>query len=106
MKNLNELLELRKAIQVQLCDIEEQISAYEDGYTYWVNIRSYGSSTWEQIKNIQSIRDLVEEYSDGYDGIVCIYTDRTDLYNMLADIDYGCGRYHTLDELPKGIKGE
>tara|TARA_R110000772_G_scaffold27361_20_gene69678 strand:+ start:4162 stop:4521 length:360 start_codon:yes stop_codon:yes gene_type:complete len=60
---------------------------YDSGYIWLVQICSYGSSHWREFKNIHGVQELCNEYGDGYDGLLYIYT--TDL-KAKSPVDCGC----------------
>jgi hypothetical protein len=104
--NINKEIEaIRKAhlneLYQQLNTVEHLIKEYKDGYIYWVCIRSYGSQRWREYNNRQAINELVNEYGDGYDGLVDIYSNNPRLLNKVGEDTYMCDTYYTLDDLPE-----
>lgn len=91
---LNELYE-------QLDTVSTLIREYKDGYIYWVCIRSYGSVRWKQVNNRQEINELVDEYADGYDGKLDIYSNNPRLLKKVGRLSYMCDDYYTLEDLPE-----
>jgi hypothetical protein len=85
----------------QLSTIEKLIEEYKDGYIYWVCIRSYGSVRWKEVNNRQAITELVDEYYDGYDGQLDIYSNNPRLLNKVGEETHMCDTYYTLEDLPK-----
>lgn len=97
MKTLEELKAELAIAQAQVWNLQNQIQKIPDGYTYHICIRSYGSANWMEAINTQLIQKLCNEYQDGYDGLVEVYTD-----NPNMDVqEWGCLIPHTLDELPE-----
>lgn len=101
MKTIEQLkLELNQARE-RVSAILQEIAGTPDGYTYQVCVRSYGSKSWETPVNTVRIQDLADEYGDGYDGLVDVYTD-----NPLLEINHwGCLSIYTLNELPEDVRG-
>lgn len=91
---LNELYE-------QLNTVEHLIKEYKDGYIYYVCIRSYGSVRWRQYNNRKAITELLEEYGDGENGILDIYSNNPRLLKKVGEKTYMCDTYYTLEELPE-----
>lgn len=86
--------------EAKVSEIRSNINNIEDGFTYHIQICSYGSYSWKTSKNPYYIQELCNEYGDGYDGLIYVYTNNTSL-----DVDhYGCLTILTLDELPEDKK--
>ena len=90
-----------KELYGHLNTVQHLLNTCEDGYTYWTCVRSYGSSGWKRHFNRQSVDKLVDQYGDGYDGLVDIYTDNPRLLRRVGTESYACDTYHTLEELPE-----
>lgn len=95
-----EKAQLNKLYQ-HLSTVKHLIKEYKDGYIYWVCIRSYGSFRWRQCNNRQAITELIEEYGDGYDGQLDIYSNNPRLLNKVGVETYMCDTYYTLEDLPE-----
>ena len=92
--HLNELYQ-------QLNTVEHLIKEYKDGHIYWVCIRSYGSRRWREVNNRQAIDELVQEYGDGQDGQLDIYSNNPRLLKKVGKDTWMCDTYYTLEELPE-----
>jgi hypothetical protein len=90
-----------KELYLQLNTVEMLLNAYEDGYTYWVCIKSYGSSSWTQYPNLLVVSEIVDRYGDGYDGLVDVYSDNPELLKRVGETTYRCDTYFSLEDLPK-----
>jgi hypothetical protein len=89
-----------KIAEAKVSEIRSNINNAEDGFIYHIQICSYGSVSWETAKNPFYIQELCNEYFDGYNGLVYVYTNNTSL-----DLDhYGCLTIETLDRLPEDRK--
>ena len=97
MKKLEELKAELAAVRKQAWEIEKQIREMADGFTYHVCVSSYGSHSWSTCKNPVIIQELCDEYGDGYDGLVQVFTDNPNLEVN----EYGCLQLYSLDELPE-----
>ena len=104
--NINK--EIEAITKAQLTELYEHLNTvnnlikeYKDGYIYWVCIRSYGSFRWRQCNNRQAITELVEDYADGYDGQLDIYSNNPRLLNKVGVETYMCDTYYTLEDLPE-----
>jgi hypothetical protein len=65
----------------------QALKVYDSGYIWLVQICSYGSSSWNNYKNIHGVEKLVGEFGDGHDGLLSIFT--TDP-KAVAPNDFGC----------------
>lgn len=96
-QDIQNLLASLEEAKRKVYEIQEAIRTYQDGYTYHVLISSYGSHTWTVHHNSTSVQQILDEYGDGYDGLVEVYTDNPNPEFQ----DYGCGRgVYSLENLP------
>lgn len=97
-QDIQSLLASLEEAKRKVYEIQESIRTYQDGYIYHVLILSYGSQSWSIHYNSHSVQEILDEYGDGYDGLVEVYTD-----NPKPKLqDYGCLRdVCTLEELPE-----
>jgi len=70
------------------------IDAYEDGYFYICEVRSYGRNWKERPKNIKAVEDLCYEY-DGDHGIIDVYSNNPALSSLYT---YGNAYYVPSEE--------
>lgn len=94
------LSELYKQLRI----IERFMTDCKDGYTYWICIHRYGSSRWQELNNTYAVEQVIEEYGDGHDGMVDIYSNNPEYLSKVGEETYMCDSYYTLDELPGRIK--
>jgi hypothetical protein len=97
MNTIAEKLEQLGKLNREINLLKKEIAEHKDGYIYKVCIRSYGSVSWQEHFNPYTIQNIVDEYGDGYDGLVEVYTNNPDL-----KLDsYGCLTELSLEELPE-----
>jgi len=70
-KLLKEYVQAKRKADAKL----RAIHSYDSGYLWLVNICSYGSSSWRSFTNVHGVQELIDEYYDGYDGLLYIYTN-------------------------------
>jgi hypothetical protein len=100
MKTYEQLKAELNEAKKQVYALENELTEISDGFIYHTCVLSYGSSSWSTANNPHLIQELADTYGDGYDGLVKVYTDNSEL-----DINhYGCLSILTLDELPENRK--
>lgn len=100
MKTIEQLKAELETAKQQVWNIKNQIEDIADGYIYHICILSYGSSNWSTCANPFTIQELCDQYHDGYDGLVKVYTNNP---NLEVE-EQGCLRLYTLEELPENRK--
>ena len=84
--------------------VERLITECKDGYTYWICIHRYGSSRWQELNNKYTVEQVIEEYGDGHEGMVDVYSNNPKYLSKVGTESYMCDTYYSLDELPGRIK--
>ena len=99
MKNLEQL---KKAVETAKENHDKAMSellAFDSGYKWIVTVYAYGSKKSQVFSNVIPVNNLIEEYGDGYDGMLDIFTN--DPETPIAT-DWGCVskfKVVTLEEL-------
>ena len=100
MKTLALLKAELETAQQAVNTIRTEIQSLADGFTYVVCILSYRSKRWQDYHiNTFVLKELCDEYYDGYDGLVHIYSNNPKLAEELNH--WGCLTIFTLEELPE-----
>jgi len=101
MKKTIELLKAKlESAQLAVHILRDEIRKCADGFTYVISIHSYGSSTWHtEYTNTVFIQELCDEYRDGYNGLVHVYTNNPKINEEVKD--YGCLSVFPLEKLPE-----
>ena len=74
-KDMEELLKQLEAAEAEVVRIRTAISEFKDGYIYVTSLQIYGNEYWDVHTNVHPVNELYEEYFDGYNGILTIYTN-------------------------------
>lgn len=85
-KSYNELKMDVEYAENALSKAKAELNAYSDGYKYHVTVLSYGSRNNYTFRNEFGVRELIDEYWDGYDGLLNIYTTNQEFESN----DEGC----------------
>ena len=92
---MKDLIKEYRNAQKQVAVCYEKICVTSDGFYYFTCLRSYGSIQWNTFINEFLVQELCNEFQDGYDGIVDVYTN-----NPNNNIDtYGDVEIKSLEEL-------
>ena len=94
---MEELIKEIESVKRHLSDLESKLYKHSDGFLYLTCLRSYGSMNWSTHKNEYTVQRLCDQYYDGYDGLVDVYT--TNPNNTIST--YGDVNVMTLEELKK-----
>ena len=79
-----------KPFRDEIKDLKYDLSNMSDGYNYTVKICSYGTVSLRKYNRHNDVCELIQDYADGYDGLLEIYTTNPD--NQFKEFDYGCCR--------------
>jgi hypothetical protein len=72
---MEELLKQLEAAEAEVSRIRTAINKFKDGYIYVTSLQIYGTEYWDVHTNQFPVDELYEEYYDGYNGILTIYTN-------------------------------